>query len=191
MARMANSDDIGLDTAAYAHCALEMHQQFAEQGIAPTHVYVAAADTTQAGLALGAKALGESYRLVGLHPASGALLGGAVHVPILEAAEKCAAELGLDVRLEPEEINNYVDYSGAGYANPTPEGLAAVRLVASHEGILLDPVYTGKAMAGLIDHVRRGLLKPGDTVVFLHTGGYPALFAYNHYFDFRDQIVNG
>jgi 1-aminocyclopropane-1-carboxylate deaminase/D-cysteine desulfhydrase-like pyridoxal-dependent ACC family enzyme len=190
LARMANTDDIGLDAAAYAHCALEMHDQFAAMGIAPTHVYVAAADTTQGGLVLGAKALGESYRVVAVHPASGALLGGAAEAPILEAAEKCAQELGLGVRLQPQDIVNHVEYAGEGYAAPTPEGLAAVRLVASHEGILLDPVYTGKAMAALIDHIRRGLLQPGDTVVFLHTGGYPALFAYSRYFNFDDQIGN-
>jgi D-cysteine desulfhydrase family pyridoxal phosphate-dependent enzyme len=190
VARAANEEDVGLDTAAYVNCALEMHQQFAEQGLEPTHLYVAAADTTQAGLALGAKALGESYQLVGLNPLPASIHGASHHQAIAEAAGKASAELGLAVQLTPEEIVNSTDYVGPGYAIPTPEGLDAIRLVASTEGILLDPVYTGKAMAGLIDHIRRGLLKPSDTVVFLHTGGYPALFAYHKYFDFKDRITS-
>jgi 1-aminocyclopropane-1-carboxylate deaminase/D-cysteine desulfhydrase-like pyridoxal-dependent ACC family enzyme len=69
-------------------------------------------------------------------------------------------------------------FVGEGYGIPTPEGLAAIRLLARLEGLLLDPVYTGKAMAGLIAMVREGRFGPDEDVVFLHTGGWPALFAY-------------
>jgi 1-aminocyclopropane-1-carboxylate deaminase/D-cysteine desulfhydrase-like pyridoxal-dependent ACC family enzyme len=192
VARAANQEDIGLDTAAYANCALELHQQLAEQNIKPDYLYVAAADTTQGGLLLGAKILGESYQIVGLNPLGEAAFGGPPASDlIIHAAGKAAAELGLSVTIDPEEVINYNDYAGEGYAIPTPAGLAAIRQVASTEGILLDPVYTGKAMAGLIDHINQGRVKPDDTVIFLHTGGYPALFAYQHYFDFEDQIVRG
>jgi 1-aminocyclopropane-1-carboxylate deaminase/D-cysteine desulfhydrase-like pyridoxal-dependent ACC family enzyme len=75
------------------------------------------------------------------------------------------------------------DYIGAGYARPTSEGLAAMRLAARTDAILLDPVYTGKAMAALIDQTRLGRLDRNDTVIFVHTGGVPAVFAY------RDAIV--
>ncbi|HEX7948041.1 MAG TPA: D-cysteine desulfhydrase [Phenylobacterium sp.] len=70
------------------------------------------------------------------------------------------------------------EWVGPGYSLPTPEMVEAVRLCARHEGVLLDPVYTGKAMAGLIGLVRRGAFKPTDNVLFVHTGGSPALYAY-------------
>jgi 1-aminocyclopropane-1-carboxylate deaminase/D-cysteine desulfhydrase-like pyridoxal-dependent ACC family enzyme len=70
------------------------------------------------------------------------------------------------------------DQVGQGYGIPTEEGLEAISLMARNEGILIDPVYTGKALAGLINNVRENAHKPGQTVVFLHTGGVPADFAY-------------
>jgi L-cysteate sulfo-lyase len=74
------------------------------------------------------------------------------------------------------------DYVGAGYGIPT-EGMGeAVRMLAREEGILLDPVYSGKAMAGMIDLIRKGALAKGETVVFLHTGGAVGLFGYRTFF---------
>jgi 1-aminocyclopropane-1-carboxylate deaminase/D-cysteine desulfhydrase-like pyridoxal-dependent ACC family enzyme len=90
--------------------------------------------------------------------------------------------LGIDVAFKAEDVANSNDYIGERYGVPTNEGLSAVKLVARTEGILLDPVYSGKAMAGLVDHVRQGTLGSDDTVVFLHTGGNPALFAYHDAF---------
>jgi D-cysteine desulfhydrase len=72
------------------------------------------------------------------------------------------------------------EWVGPGYSIPTDEMIEAVRLLATLEGVLLDPVYTGKAMAGLIGLVRRGEFKTGQRVVFLHTGGAPALYAYQN-----------
>jgi 1-aminocyclopropane-1-carboxylate deaminase/D-cysteine desulfhydrase-like pyridoxal-dependent ACC family enzyme len=69
------------------------------------------------------------------------------------------------------------------YGEPSPRGLEAMRLAARTDGLMLDPVYTAKAMAGVIDHARRGLLDASSTVVFVHTGGLPAMFA------FKDEIV--
>jgi D-cysteine desulfhydrase len=70
------------------------------------------------------------------------------------------------------------EWVGPGYSLPTAEMIEAVRLLARLEGVLLDPVYTGKAMAGLIGLVRRGTFRKGENVLFLHTGGAPALYAY-------------
>ena len=70
------------------------------------------------------------------------------------------------------------DYVGAGYGIPTPGMVEAVRMVARLEGIFLDPVYSGKGMAGLVDLIRRGVFTDGQTVVFLHTGGAQGLFSY-------------
>jgi 1-aminocyclopropane-1-carboxylate deaminase/D-cysteine desulfhydrase-like pyridoxal-dependent ACC family enzyme len=84
----------------------------------------------------------------------------------------------LDISVDPRSIQIVDAHVGGGYGVLTPEAVAAIRLTASTEGVFLDPVYTGKAMAGLIAGCRRGDLTTNDTVVFAHTGGTPNLFAY-------------
>ena len=84
--------------------------------------------------------------------------------------------MDLPERLELNELVTDQGYIGEGYGIPTPEALEAIELLAKTEAILLDPCYTSKAMAALIDHVHRGALSADETVVFLHTGGMPALF---------------
>jgi len=86
--------------------------------------------------------------------------------------------LGLDMTFSPEEIVVIDDYVGEGYGVLNEEIAAAISMLARKEGILLDPVYTGKAMSGLIDLVRTNYFNKDDYVVFIHTGGTPALFAY-------------
>lgn len=95
-------------------------------------------------------------------------------------AAQTLQQLGVPANIDPEQVRVDDAYVGPGYGHPTAETMEAIEIVARDEGILLDPVYTGKAMAGLIDHARKGILRRGDTVVFLHSGGSPALFAYNH-----------
>jgi 1-aminocyclopropane-1-carboxylate deaminase/D-cysteine desulfhydrase-like pyridoxal-dependent ACC family enzyme len=91
-------------------------------------------------------------------------------------ATATSEHLGSPPRFAQIEVDDR--FVGKGYGIPTPEGLAAIRLLARLEGLLLDPVYTGKAMAGLVAMVREGRFAPDENVVFLHTGGWPALFAY-------------
>jgi len=76
-------------------------------------------------------------------------------------------------------VEVYDEYIGEGYGIPTEECIDAIRLVAQTEAIYLDPVYTGKAMAGLIDLIKKRRFKPTDSIIFIHTGGIPALFAYH------------
>jgi 1-aminocyclopropane-1-carboxylate deaminase/D-cysteine desulfhydrase-like pyridoxal-dependent ACC family enzyme len=92
-------------------------------------------------------------------------------------ATEAAERMRTTTRVTDEELHTDQRYIGDGYGIPTPGGLEAISLLARQEGILLDPVYSAKAMAGLIDHVRRGEIDPTETLVFLHTGGTPALFA--------------
>jgi L-cysteate sulfo-lyase len=94
---------------------------------------------------------------------------------VLDVARGTAALLGI---APPGEPIVFDDYTGGEFGVPTPEMVEAVRLVARTEGLILDPNYTGKSMAGLIDLIRRGRFRRGQNVVFLHTGGTPALFAY-------------
>jgi D-cysteine desulfhydrase len=90
--------------------------------------------------------------------------------------EEGATLLGVDLSVKPDEIHVLTKYFGKEYGDPTPEMVEAVKLMAQTEGILLDPIYTGKAMAGLIDQVRKGVYTKGDNVLFWHTGGTPTLF---------------
>jgi len=90
---------------------------------------------------------------------------------------EAATLLELDIRVSPEDLITDQRFIGEGYGIPTPECLEAIKLLARTEAILLDPCYTGKAMAGLIHDVRSGAVTPTETIVFLHTGGAPALFA--------------
>ena len=86
--------------------------------------------------------------------------------------------LGMETHVEHSDIDVEDRFTGGGYGVPTPATWEAIQLLARVEGVVLDPVYTGKAMAGFLDHVRSGLVPAGSTVVFVHTGGAPALFGY-------------
>jgi D-cysteine desulfhydrase len=97
---------------------------------------------------------------------------------VFKLAKETAALAGIDGELPRDAVLCFGDYVGAGYSLPTPGMVEAVKLLARTEAVLLDPVYTGKAMAGLIDQVRQGFFNSGENVVFVHTGGSPALYAY-------------
>jgi 1-aminocyclopropane-1-carboxylate deaminase/D-cysteine desulfhydrase-like pyridoxal-dependent ACC family enzyme len=130
---------------------------------------------TPAGMALGLKALGRRTKLINLAPI---VWSEPRAVDIARVAAAAAARLDVDVKIAPEDIENHDEYIGERYGVVTEGGREAMRLLAGTEGVILDPVYSAKAMAGLIDHVRTGRIDKGHTVVFLHTGGTPALFAY-------------
>jgi 1-aminocyclopropane-1-carboxylate deaminase/D-cysteine desulfhydrase-like pyridoxal-dependent ACC family enzyme len=159
----------------YVLCAVELARQLAARGLDATHVYVSSGSSgTQSGLLVGRMALGASWQVVGVSPGT---KGVDVAARVAEVGRACARLLGLEGDPATDVVTDD-RYVGPAYGSVTPECAEAVRLLARSEGIVLDPVYTGKAMAGLIDHVRRGTLGPSDTVVFVHTGGTPALFAY-------------
>lgn len=188
LARVANTEDLGLDAASYVRCALELHRQLEEQDLSPDYLYITSADTSQGGLLIGAKVLRETYQVVGINMIDSTIFKEAIPERVANAANKAATALGLDININPEEVNNDSNYVGDGYAIPTEGGLEAIDLLARYEAIMLDPVYSSKGMAGLIDHIRQGNIGSDDTVVYLHTGGYPALFAFREHFDFKGQI---
>jgi 1-aminocyclopropane-1-carboxylate deaminase/D-cysteine desulfhydrase-like pyridoxal-dependent ACC family enzyme len=158
----------------YVSGTAEMVEQLAAAGIAPSRVYYASGSRgTQAGLTLGALLCEAQYRVYGVAVSAG-------EPEKIERARRianeAAARLALRERIEHTHLFTDQGFIGEGYGIPTPEAVEAIDLLARTEAILLDPCYTSKAVAALIAHVRSRELKPSDTVVFLHTGGMPALF---------------
>jgi 1-aminocyclopropane-1-carboxylate deaminase/D-cysteine desulfhydrase-like pyridoxal-dependent ACC family enzyme len=173
--RLAQRKDLSPDVAAYAECFCESVEQWNALGIEPTHLYCSSYDSTQAGLELGKAALGKDLRIMGIAPAN--WTHGVADV-IAGYANQAASKIGLSVTVDEKDVFNTEDYVGKGYGFLTPEAVEMIKLVARIEGIYLDPLYTSKAMAALRDHVEKGILTKDHTVVFLHTGGTPALFSY-------------
>ncbi|HZZ82050.1 MAG TPA: D-cysteine desulfhydrase family protein [Gemmataceae bacterium] len=165
---------------SYALALAEIFDQARARGIEPTHVYAAAAGATGGGLAIGKAILGWPGKVRLLCP-----IRWPWDTPkdLAEVANQTATLLGLPHRIGPADIDIRDDYMGPRYGAVTPAGREAMNLLARTEGILLDPVYTAKAMAGLIDDARNGRLGKADTAVFIHTGGTPAIFAY------RDELM--
>jgi len=171
--------DTALETVSYVNCALEIYRQLQETNESIDYIVLAAYDTTQVGLILGAKFLRQKWEILGFCPMAKRKDAAAAQAKI---AEDTADLLSLDVAVNADEVRNTTEYAGEGYGVPTEAGMDAIRLVAQEEGILLDPVYTGKAMSGLLDYIQKGKIRKDKTVLFLHTGGWPALFAYRHAF---------
>jgi len=160
---------------AYVNAMTELFEQAKAANInIGCVVHAAGSGGTQAGLVLGNKALKAGIEILGV----GAEPDDWLVKSTVEIANGCAELLGVKEVVERDDVTLVGDYVGEGYGVLTKEVSDAIKLVAQMEGILLDPVYTGKAMAGLIDMVRRGRFDKKDNVVFVHTGGTPALFAY-------------
>ncbi|MGL4549637.1 MAG: pyridoxal-phosphate dependent enzyme, partial [Gemmataceae bacterium] len=166
--------------ASYVLALAELAEQLRARGVEPAALYAAAAGPTGAGLALGRAVLGLPWRVRLISPIR---WGWDTRQKMADTAGRAAGLLGLPHRPGRDEVDLREDFIGPAYGAVTAEGCEALRLLATTEGILLDPVYTAKAMAGLIHDVRQGELGRDDTVVFLHTGGLPAVFAY------RDELL--
>jgi len=162
---------------AYVNAMLELLDQANDRGLKIDYIiHAAGSGGTQAGLILANKALKSKINILGMSDEPD---GDWLVKKTAEIANGTAKLLDLKVQLAPRDVTLIEDYAGEQYGVLTSEALEAIKLVAQTEGILLDPVYTSKAMAGLIDMTRRGRFKNEDNVVFIHTGGTPALFAYN------------
>jgi 1-aminocyclopropane-1-carboxylate deaminase/D-cysteine desulfhydrase-like pyridoxal-dependent ACC family enzyme len=160
----------------YALCARELAEQAAGLGIGPVTVVLASSSGgTQAGLVAGFGALGHAARVVGVDVDAEP---EAVADTVRDLAGATAERLSQPRAAAADAVEVVGGYAGPGYGVPTEAMRAAVELSARLEGVVLDPVYSGKAMAGLIGLVRDWRFGPADQVVFLHTGGAPALFAY-------------
>lgn len=164
----------------YASAAAELVQQADVSGLRIHKIVHATGSAgTQAGLVAGLNALNAPIGVIGISVrAKREAQIANVHKLACETSEL----IGVKGELSKDLVEAYDDYVGPGYGQPTDEMVDAISLLAAEEGIFLDPVYSGKGMAGLIGLVRKGALKKGETVVFIHTGGAAALFAYQHLF---------
>ena len=162
-----------LGALGYVESALEIAQQ-CEGAVSVSSVVVASGSAgTHAGLAVGLEQLMPDVDLIGVTVSRTI----AQQLPKVEALQQAVAQ-SLSVSAN-NAIKLWDDYFAPGYGTPNEEGLEAIKILARLEGILLDPVYTGKAMAGLIDGVARERFKDEGPIIFIHTGGAPALFAYH------------
>ena len=159
----------------YAACAQEVVQQLFEMNLKIDHVVLTSGSSgTHAGFLVGIRALSVRVPVVGISISKKAeLQRPLVHDLAVRLAEKIGA-------VEPtnEDVVVYDDYIGEGYSIPTQGMVDAVKLLAATEALILDPVYTGKAMHGLLDLVQKGKFASGENILFLHTGGATALYAY-------------
>ena len=166
-----------LGAAGYVACALELAEQYRAAGRPAPDVLLVTVGSggTLAGLTVGCAAVWPQTRVVGVTVSISP-------VPFADRVARIAnavAELvGVARRWQPAEIALEQGYVGPGYAIMSEAGNAAIRRAARAEGMLLDPVYTGKGFAGLIGSVETGVIRRGSSVLFLHTGGTPALFHY-------------
>ncbi|MBN1262250.1 MAG: D-cysteine desulfhydrase family protein [Anaerolineae bacterium] len=165
-----------LGICGFVEALVELQQQAASAGIAFDAVVVASSSGgTQTGLVVGARALALETRIVGISIADPALPFCA---RMGDLASQTSALLGLDTAVEENAFDVFDAYLGDGYGVVGDLERAAIALAARTEGILVDPVYTGRALGGLVDLIRQGVWGAGERVLFWHTGGTPALFAY-------------
>jgi L-cysteate sulfo-lyase len=165
----------------YVSCAQELMQQADEMGLTIDRVVTATGSAgTQAGLVVGLEGMNAGVPVLGI----------GVRLPkdrqeanVHKLAEATADYVGMRGGIARSTVVANCDYVGPGYGQPTEGMTEAVLMLARLEGVLLDPVYSGKAMAGLIDLIRKGEIRKGEKVVFLHTGGAVGLFGYQGVFE--------
>jgi L-cysteate sulfo-lyase len=165
----------------YVNCALELVAQANDMSLRIDHlVHATGSAGTQAGLVAGLEGLRSHIPVLGI----------GVRAPrplqeenVFKLACATADLMGMTGAVARDRVVANTDYVGPGYGKPTDAMIEAINLLARTEGILLDPVYSGKGMAGLIDLVRKGYFKATENIVFLHTGGSVGLFGYNDLFD--------
>jgi L-cysteate sulfo-lyase len=165
----------------YVSCAQELVQQADETGLKIDRIVTATGSAgTHAGLVVGLEGMNARIPVLGI----------GVRLPkdrqeanVYRLACATADYIGMRTSIPRESIVANCDYVGEGYGIPTAGMGEAVRMLAQEEGILLDPVYSGKAMAGMIDLIRKGELAKGETIVFLHTGGAVGLFGYTPFLE--------
>ncbi len=165
-----------LGAVAYLEAFIEAFEQTRQAGIDFTHiVHATGSGSTQAGLTVGAKSLKAAARVIGISVSE----SQQVLLPIIgKIVQETVKYLNLGVDITDSDINVLDEYVKEGYGTVNRETAEAIRLLFMTEGIVLDPVYTGKAVAALVDLIKKGFFQKEDKVVIFHTGGTPAIFPY-------------
>lgn len=167
-------------TLGYVNCAMELVGQANDRSLRIDHLVTATGSAgTQAGLLAGLEGTRSGIPVLGICVNANKEIQ---EEKVFTLAEKTAVFLGIPGSVKRETVVANGDYVGPGYGLPTDGMIEAVHLLAREEGILLDPVYSGKGMAGMIDLIRKGKFHKDENVVFLHTGGAVSLFAYRKTF---------
>jgi len=171
-----------LGALAYFLAMLEIYEQTRAREEVPDWVIIASGSGgTQAGLLVGAKALGLKTRIAGICVSD----KKEVFLPVvLNIARELVEMLELPFEVKEDEIFLFDDYLGAGYGRITPEVTEGIKYMLKTEGLVLDPVYTSKALIGMLDLVKKNYFGHQARILFIHTGGIPALFA------FREQLLS-
>jgi len=171
-----------LGAIAYMEAFLELYEQALAEKIKIDSIVIATGSgSTQAGLIVGAKILSPKTKIVGISVSEDKKT---MRKYVKSIAEHTLSEINIKEKIEDEEIIIFDDYLKEGYGVLNQEVAQAIAFLAREEGIFLDPVYTGKAMAGMLDLIKKEYFKEGENIVFLHTGGTPALFPYREKFMF-------
>ena len=165
---------VALGVMGYVMAAMELHEQLRSLDIPPSKVFVTSLGATHAGLELGARLLGEQYEVVGIayQPTERAHAEATIEALVAEGAGLLGLEVPAATRVRTD-----VQEAGDGYAMPTERSRNALRVAAASDALVLDPTYTAKGFAGLLRWVEEERVDDSETVVFLHTGGIPELFA--------------
>lgn len=161
----------------YIDCGVELLGQFDEQGLKIDHIVLATGSAgTHAGLLVGLRANDSDLPVLGIGVNA---TQDIQEQRVFTLAEETAHLIRVPDCVLRADVVADCNYIGAGYGEPTAEMNEAVLMLARYEGLLFDPVYSGKALAGMIDYVRQGRFTKGQKIVFLHTGGSAGLFAYS------------
>lgn len=169
----------GVGATGYVLAMLELMEQLRARRQPVDHVvFGSSSGGTQAGLLLGARITGFKGQLHGLSIDKNDPEHGEYEIEVAQIANECAEYIGSDVRVTKDDVKVVYGYKGQGYGIVGDLEREAIRLMARREGIVLDPFYAGRAFGALVDLIRKETFKRGESVLFWHTGGAPALFAY-------------
>lgn len=182
--RLGNESKVGEYSVGYVAAMIELLDQADHTGVRLDELWVCSSDMTYAGIVLALKHMNSSIKPVCVSSLETPLQAGKTfEQAFVDVGNECAEHLGIETRLTEDDVTVHTNYVYPGYGKVSEGGLEAITLAGKHDGVLLDPVYTSKALGGLIDHIRKSLISADKKVVFIHTGGLPALFAYADQYD--------
>jgi L-cysteate sulfo-lyase len=176
-----------LGDVGYYLAAVEMFNQAREIDLRIDHIFVAMGSSgTQAGLLAGVKCLDMPATVHGVAVSKKGSLTALGLPPIEQIVNHIGELIGENPQAKADDVVVHYEYYGENYGKSTPECIEAIKLLARLEGLFLDPVYTGKTMAGMLDLIRKGTFTKEENIIFIHTGGYPGIFPHGE--AFRERV---